>query len=88
MRKLWAGLFLSMLLLPSFVLPLQAEEPPKLGDCPAGFDHWHRVGEAMDGDHKHVGSDLDLNGDGWLCGKHVGPNGSIHVHVDNNVPWK
>lgn len=85
MYKLLCGLLLGALLLASFSLPLQAQQ---LGQCPAGFDHLHQVGHEDDGngEHQHVGSDLDLNGDGWLCAKHVGPDGSIHVHVDNIIP--
>jgi len=36
--------------------------------------------------HKHVGTDADLNGDGYICMKPVTPSGKIHVHVDNNLP--
>jgi hypothetical protein len=35
-----------------------------------------------------VGNDTDRNGDGWICARHVTPNGSVHVHTDNNVPFK
>jgi hypothetical protein len=38
------------------------------------------------GQHQHVGSDKDLNGDSWICGKHVSEDVSVHVHIDNNVP--
>jgi hypothetical protein len=57
------------------------------GSCPRGFhleavmpDHEH------DPDHKHVGTSADRNGDGLICVKHVTPGGSIHVHIDNNLP--
>ncbi len=43
---------------------------------------------AMDHDnhhHKPVGTDADLNGDGYICVKPVTPDGMIHVHVDNKV---
>ena len=62
-----------------------------VGGCPDGFhlhslaDH-HHSGEGGDHPHKHVGNDKDLNGDGYICGKHVGKDGSVHVHIDNNVP--
>lgn len=55
--------------------------------CPEGFelipamhhdDHEHH--------HLHVGTSADQNGDGYICMKPITPNGSIHVHIDNNVP--
>ena len=30
--------------------------------------------------------DADQNGDGFICGKHVGKDGKVHVHTDNNLP--
>jgi hypothetical protein len=35
-----------------------------------------------------VGNDRDFNGDGWICGKHVSNDGSVHVHIDNNRPLR
>lgn len=32
-----------------------------------------------------VGVDDDRNEDGTICGFHVGRNGNVHVHTDNNV---
>lgn len=61
-----------------------------IGGCPDGFnlhsmaDHNH--GGNGDHSHKHVGNDKDLNGDGYICGKHVGKGGNVHVHIDNNIP--
>mgnify|MGYP003471058414 CR=1 FL=1 len=59
-----------------------------VGGCPGSFELHMAMEHSQDhGDqHKHVGNDRDLNGDGWICGKHVGNNGSVHVHIDNNVP--
>ena len=54
-------------------------------NCPDGFilvmhmDH-------EDHEHQHVGISADLNGDGSICMMPVTPGGTIHVHVDNNVP--
>ena len=62
---------------------LEVDEPA--GGCAPGFtlemamihdDHYHR----------HVGTDADKNGDGYICMKPVTPTGKIHVHVDNNLP--
>ena len=58
--------------------------------CPPGFDHAHKVHEGGGhddtghGEHKHVGNDKDQNGDGYVCVKHAGKDGNIHVHADNN----
>jgi hypothetical protein len=60
-----------------------ASEP--VGSCALGFalemvmvhDNHH---------HRHVGTDADTNGDGYICMKQVTPSGNIHVHVDNNLP--
>ncbi len=58
--------------------------------CPPSFDHMHRVhadGSHSDHEHpphRHVGNDQDQNGDGWVCVKHTGKDGSVHVHTDNN----
>ena len=56
-------------------------------NCPTGFtlemvmhhhDHEH--------EHLHVGTSADKNSDGYICMKPITPDGSIHVHTDNNVP--
>jgi len=55
------------------------------GGCAPGFT----LEMAMDHDnhhHKHVGTDADQNGDGYLCVQPVAPGGEIHVHVDNTLP--
>ena len=55
------------------------------GNCPPGF-HLEAVMHDHDPEHKHVGTSADQNGDGYICVKHVTPSGSIHVHIDNNLP--
>jgi hypothetical protein len=37
-------------------------------------------------EHQHVGTEADLNGDVWICMKHLTPTEKIHLHVDNNLP--
>lgn len=54
-------------------------------NCPPGFTrvmHMHHE----DHEHVHVGTSADQNGDGRICMKPITPAGSIHVHIDNNVP--
>lgn len=68
--------------------PALASSHPE-SSCPDGFSPHpagHHSGQNHHGDHKHVGTDIDRNGDGWICAKHVGVEGSIHVHTDNNRP--
>jgi hypothetical protein len=67
-----------------------AETGDPIGGCVQGF-HLHAL---MDHDdhadhmHQHVGSDKDQNGDGYICVKHVGVDGNIHIHIDNDIPLK
>jgi hypothetical protein len=83
------GLGLALLLVLVLAAPALAThgEPPK-GSCPEGFElHDMSVPhEHGDHPHKHVGNDKDQNQDGYLCVKHVGQNGAIHIHVDNDLP--
>jgi hypothetical protein len=68
--------------------PALASSDP-VGSCPDGFTlHTvtHHGGNNHHSDHRHVGIDTDRNEDGWICGKHVGALGSVHVHIDNNRP--
>lgn len=83
-RKLVFALVL-VLLLSQFTIAaaFAAEEPT--GSCPKGF----RLEVAMDHDmhhHQHVGTDTNLNGDDFICMKHVTPDQMIHVHIDNSLP--
>jgi len=56
-----------------------------VGGCPDSFE-LHMVMPHEEHGHHHVGVDTDLNGDGYLCAKVVGANGTNHVHIDNNIP--
>lgn len=61
-----------------------AQSEPVAG-CPYGF-HLHLVDDHHDGEeHFHIGTAADQNGDGWICAEHVSVDGSIHVHIDNQV---
>ena len=56
------------------------------GNCPPGFAlemHMHHDGHEHE--HVHVGTSADHNGDGLICMKPITPDGSIHVHMDNNI---
>ena len=83
-KKLIFALML-VVFMAQFAVPavLAAGEP--LGSCAPVFT----LEKAMEHDnhhHQHVGTDADLNGDGYICMKSVTPSGKIHVHVDNTLP--
>jgi hypothetical protein len=85
MRKKFLFAFTLVMLLALFVVPAALAEDEPAGSCPTGF----HLEMAMDHDehhHQHVGSDTDVNGDGFICMKHVTPDEKIHVHVDNMLP--
>jgi hypothetical protein len=91
MKKLTAILFLGLLLSLALVYTVYADEVgDPVGGCPDRFTLHHAAHHDehhMDGDghHLHVGSDTDLNADGWICVKHVSSKGNVHLHVDNVV---
>ena len=81
-KSFWIALLVLFLSLTS-ATNIWADTPLK-GGCPGTFElhsaepHDHHHG------HKHVGTSTDLNGDGWICVKHVASDG-VHVHIDNNA---
>lgn len=81
-KKLIFALLLVVLLSQFAVSTVFAAGEPT-GSCAPGF----ALMMAMEHDehhHQHVGTDADLNGDGFICMKHV--TETIHLHVDNNLP--
>lgn len=83
-KNLIFALMLVVLFSQFAVPPVFAAEEPA-GSCPSGFT-LHKAMEHEAHPHQHVGTSADLNGDGYICMKHVTPSGKIHVHVDNNLP--
>ena len=87
MTKFWVS-FLIVLMLALAVATVSAESGEPTGGCPNSF-HLHNImghDHMSMGTHHHIGNDRDFNGDGWICGKHVGATDNNHVHIDNNVP--
>ncbi len=77
--------FLLVVLLSQFAVPTVFAAGESSGRCAQGFT----LEMAMvhnNHHHRHVGTDADKNGDGYICMKPVTPSGKIHVHVDNNLP--
>ena len=83
-RKLVFALTLVMLL-SQFAVPAVFAAGEPTGNCAPGFMLVTAMEHAMH-EHQHVGTDADLNGDGYICMQPVTPDGKIHVHVDNNLP--
>ena len=89
MKKTLIVMAIVLLLAVSIVSFAAAEPSPAQGVCPPGGWHLHMLSDhnhSGQGGHHHVGNDRDLNGDDWICGKHAGLNGKVHVHTDNNIP--
>ncbi len=87
MRKPIVTLFLIVLLSLIIAVPALADHGVSpVGGCPDDFHLHHVMDHDHDQDepHRHVGFDVDRNGDGYLCVKHN--DGGAHVHTDNNVP--
>ena len=76
---------LLVVLLSQFAVPSVLAGGEPAGDCAPAF----MLEMAMEHDNhhnRHVGTDADQNGDGYICMKPVTPSGKIHVHVDNLLP--
>ena len=84
--KRWYTVLFLILLVFSWTPAVTASSEP-IGGCPTPF-HLHNMidHDNHHGPHRHVGTDTDRNGDGWICVQHVGADGATHVHIDNNVP--
>ena len=83
-KKMFFALLL-VIVVAQFAAPAAYAMGEPVGGCAPGFT----LEMAMVHDnhhHKHVGTDADINGDGYICMKPVTPDGKIHVHVDNNLP--
>jgi hypothetical protein len=83
-KKFFFALLLVILLSQFAVVSVLAAGEP-IGSCAPGFTLMMAM-EHDEHEHQHVGTDADLNGDGWICMKHVTPVEKLHLHVDNNLP--
>jgi len=69
-----------------FMVSTVFAEGEPVGGCATGFTlHMAANHDDHHGNHVHVGTDTDLNGDGYICVKPITPGRTIHVHVDNYV---
>ncbi len=79
------ALILTMVLILVSALPAAASGP--VGQCPPNFELHHMMHHDNAAHmHTHIGVDRDLNGDGYLCVKHI--NAVLHLHIDNRIPLK
>ena len=85
MHKKLMFAFLLVVLLSQFVVSTVFAAGEPIGSCAPGFTLMMAM-EHDEHEHQHVGTDADLNGDGYICIKPVTALGKIHVHVDNNLP--
>lgn len=76
-----------VLMLSVSIISFAAAGGDPVGNCPPNW-HMHEAHPSHDGhNHHHVGNDRDLNGDGYICAKHVTSTEKVHVHIDNNIPF-
>jgi len=79
--------FVFTLILASTLFTNSAALAGRGSNCPRGFNlEMHMHLEDHEHEHVHVGTSADQNGDGYIRMKPITPDGSIHVHIDNNVP--
>lgn len=82
----YLSVILVIIALLAFIRPALAMDlPASVGACPPSFELHYMMDDGPHM-HDHIGIDTDANGDGYVCMKHVGPGGSLHLHIDNNLP--
>lgn len=80
------ALFLAQFLaLAAFAVPGSAQTDAPLAGCPD--EERFELMKIMDHEHmhRHIGTEADQNGDGWICMYHIDNN--FHLHFDNTVPF-
>lgn len=77
--------FLLVVLLSQFAVPTVFAAGESSDRCAPGFTLEIAIVH-NNHHHRHVGTDADKNGDGYICMEPVTPSEKIHVHVDNNLP--
>ena len=88
MKRLIAGLILMSMLWVGGAQAVLAEHGEPVAGCAPPFELHHVMNhdDHHMGQHRHIGSDTDRNGDGYLCVKHI--SADKHLHIDNNVQKK
>lgn len=83
-----AHIFLIVLILSlTLVNTAFASHGEPAGGCPPRFELHHFMDHSGEHMHQHIGVNRDLNGDGYICVKHLST--TKHLHIDNSVSsWK
>ena len=84
MKKLYLLLLVTLLVSLFLATTAFASQGDPLGSCPTSFELHNIMDHTGDPMHTHIGSDMDLNGDGYICMKML-PN-DLHLHVDDSLP--
>jgi hypothetical protein len=85
MSKIFRILFVTIMV-SMFLTTAALADATVTGPCPPDFMlHMAHEHDEHHTGHLHAGTDADQNGDGFICVRHLLPDESIHVHIDNNV---
>ncbi len=87
MQKLLISLMFVMLLSFGITSTVLADHGEPIKGCPNPTFELHHApdhDEGHEGHHRHIGSNTDRNGDGYICVKHISTD--KHLHIDNNTP--
>lgn len=81
MKKLFSILLVTLLVSLFLVTTAFASHGDPVGSCPPNFELQHFMDHSGDHMHRHIGTDRDLNSDGYICMKML--SSDLHLHVDN-----
>ena len=83
MKKVVYTFLIVMILSLSLVNVAFADHGEPAGGCPRNFELHHFMEHEGDPMHVHIGAVQDLNGDGYICVRHL--TETKHLHVDNSI---
>lgn len=87
MKRLFGILMLVVLICLNTGLAALADHGEPIRGCSKPFENPPHHAHPHDLHHeRHIGTDTDQNGDGYICVKHI--SSDKHLHIDNNVPFK
>ncbi len=87
MKKLLSALLVVAMLSIVFTFPAFAAGSQPVSGCPTGFtltNYMDHSGDSMD--MRHIGVQVDLNGNGLICMKMVTPDFCLHVDDTISLP--
>ena len=87
MKKTIYILLINLILSLTLVNTALASPGEPAGGCPPVFELHHFMDHTGDHMHQHIGVNRDLNGDGYICVRHL--SDTRHLHIDNSIPiWE